>query len=145
MTLTATQTAVLTAAAEHPQGHVVHFPESVKGGARAKVFAGLMSRGLIEPGETHQRITAAGYAALGREAPAPRDSAKGGRRRREHTKQALMVALLSRAAGASLEQLVEATGWQPHSVRGALSLLPKKANVTVRSQKEAGVRIYRAE
>lgn len=35
-------------------------------------------------------------------------------------------ALLRRPSGASLEALCKATGWQPHSVRSALSSLRKK-------------------
>jgi len=41
--------------------------------------------------------------------------------RKKPTKAALVVNLLKRKSGASLEELTRATGWQPHSVRGFLS------------------------
>lgn len=41
------------------------------------------------------------------------------------TKSELLTRLLSRKAGADLAALRDATGWQPHSVRGALSGLRK--------------------
>lgn len=50
------------------------------------------------------------------------------------TKAAILRQLLSRKAGADLAALQTATGWQPHSVRAALSGLRK-----------AGYRIDRAE
>ncbi|WP_271950130.1 DUF3489 domain-containing protein [Ruegeria faecimaris] len=39
-----------------------------------------------------------------------------------------LQALLRRPSGTSLEALCKATGWQPHSVRAALSGLRKKAS-----------------
>jgi len=46
------------------------------------------------------------------------------------TKSALVRKLLSRKAGADLAALQAATGWQPHSVRAALSTL-RKAGYTI--------------
>jgi len=40
---------------------------------------------------------------------------------RPGTKAALILACLKRPKGASLKELVTATGWQPHSIRGFLS------------------------
>ena len=40
---------------------------------------------------------------------------------RPGTKQALMIDMLNRKDGATVAEVVEATGWQPHSVRGAIS------------------------
>lgn len=55
-----------------------------------------------------------------------------------------MVSLLQRPEGANLQLLVEATGWQPHSVRGALSgALKKGRGLPVTSAVADGVRIYR--
>lgn len=61
------------------------------------------------------------------------------------TKQACLVRLLRRKRGATLAELVEATGWQPHSVRGAISgSLKKKLGLAVASEEVAGRgRIYR--
>ncbi len=54
---------------------------------------------------------------------------------RPGTKQALLVELLSRRKGATVTDLQKATGWQPHSVRGAISgALKKKLGLTVTSE-----------
>jgi len=37
------------------------------------------------------------------------------------TKQACLIALLCRRRGATMAEMTAATGWQPHSVRSALS------------------------
>ncbi len=64
---------------------------------------------------------------------------------RPGTKQALMIDLLKRKKGATIEEIVEATGWQPHSVRGAISgTLKKKLGLAVTSERvgDRG-RVYR--
>jgi hypothetical protein len=74
-------------------------------------------------------------ASAGRAAPA----AKTG------TKQALLIDLLKRKAGATIDEVVKATGWQAHSVRGAISgTLKKKLGLDVTSEKVEGRgRVYR--
>ncbi len=64
---------------------------------------------------------------------------------RPGTKQALMIDLLKRKKGATIEEIVEATGWQPHSVRGAISgALKKKLGLAVTSERVGdGSRVYR--
>ena len=63
---------------------------------------------------------------------------------RTDSKQALVVALIKRPEGASMEALINATGWQPHSVRGLLSgAIKKKLGLKVSSQKDGADRIYR--
>ena len=49
---------------------------------------------------------------------------------REETKAAAVQRLLKRKSGATLAHLQKATGWQPHSVRAALSTL-RKAGFTI--------------
>ena len=61
------------------------------------------------------------------------------------TKSALVRRLLSRKSGADLAALQKATGWQPHSVRAALSTL-RKAGYTIDRlppKKDGGVVAYR--
>ena len=64
---------------------------------------------------------------------------------RSGTKQALLVDLLRRKGGAAIAEVVKATGWQPHSVRGAISgTLKKKLGLVVISGKVEGRgRVYR--
>ncbi len=64
---------------------------------------------------------------------------------RKGTKQALLIDLLKRKTGAAIGEIVEATGWQPHSVRGAISgALKKKFGLTVISDNVEGRgRVYR--
>ena len=53
--------------------------------------------------------------------------------------------MLKRPEGATIAQIVEATGWQPHTVRGAFAgALKKRLGLTVTSEKvESGGRVYR--
>ena len=56
---------------------------------------------------------------------------------RDGTKKAKVLALLGRKEGATLSQIMKATGWQAHSVRGFLSgALRKKMGLTIESQKQ---------
>jgi hypothetical protein len=91
------------------------------------------------------------------EAPAkprgPRKAAPPGavtgapRTTRGDTKQAQLIAMLRRPEGATIAQIVEATGWQPHTVRGAFAgALKKRLGLTVTSEKvEGGQRTYRVD
>ena len=68
--------------------------------------------------------------------------AKPGATPKRSTKTDLILALLRRNEGATLDQMVNATGWLPHTTRAALTGLRKKGHV-VTSEKPDGVRIYR--
>ncbi len=72
-------------------------------------------------------------------------STGGGKSAREGSKKALVLDLLRRPDGATLADIMTATGWQAHSVRGFLSgALGKKMGITVESVKSAsGARVYR--
>ncbi|MDT9601078.1 DUF3489 domain-containing protein [Sphingosinicella rhizophila] len=52
-------------------------------------------------------------------------------------------ALLRRPEGASLDEMMNATSWQRHSVRGALAGALKKRGHTIASEKVDGLRRYR--
>ncbi len=64
---------------------------------------------------------------------------------RNGTKQALLVGMLQRPDGATIEQMTAKTGWQPHSVRGFLAgTVKKKLGLAVTSIKVEGRgRVYR--
>jgi DNA-binding MarR family transcriptional regulator len=79
----------------------------------------------------------------------PSDSKPNGRTSlvavRPGTKQALLIDLLKRKKGVTIEKIVAATGWQPHSVRGAISgTLKKRLGLMVTSERPGdGPRRYR--
>ena len=52
------------------------------------------------------------------------------------TKAALVLELLQRDGGATLSELVNATGWLPHTTRAALTSLRKKGNAIDRSKRD---------
>ncbi len=61
------------------------------------------------------------------------------------SKIGVIIDLLARPDGATLEDLAHATGWQAHSVRGALAGSLKKKGYRITSEKRDGVRRYRIE
>ncbi|HWQ57136.1 MAG TPA: DUF3489 domain-containing protein [Bryobacteraceae bacterium] len=76
--------------------------------------------------------------------PSESRSSGTGNGRRPTSKQSQVLGLLKRAQGATLQDIVTATGWQPHSVRGFLSgVVRKKMKLALRSsQSEIGQRAY---
>lgn len=162
MKLTDTQRKLLHAAAHHPEHLLTDFPVNLKGGARLKVLTALQKSGCIHPqgktddGAIRFAITAAGYEALGLQMPHPAPtqtvlptaqpaSTQVSPVTRDGTKQATLIGLLRRPEGATLGQMVEATGWQSHTVRGTLAgALKKKLGLTIVSAKTTGAeRTYR--
>jgi hypothetical protein len=57
----------------------------------------------------------------------------------------IILDMLCRAKGASIKQLQEATGWQPHSIRAVISGFRKKAVTVSRSQAKDGTTLYHAK
>jgi hypothetical protein len=66
-------------------------------------------------------------------------------RTRADSKQSQLIAMLQAPKGASIDEIVKAFGWQPHTVRGAVAgALKKKLGLDVTSEKIAGRgRVYR--
>ncbi|WP_372624734.1 DUF3489 domain-containing protein [Falsiroseomonas sp.] len=69
-------------------------------------------------------------ALAGKPARTPRDPSAP-RKSREGTKQQQVLDLLGRPEGATIAQIVEATGWQPHTVRGFFAGLKKRQGIAV--------------
>lgn len=61
------------------------------------------------------------------------------------TKSATVQKLLSRAKGATLQEITGATYWLPHSVRAFLTGLRKKGTVLVREARPNGETSWRIE
>ena len=141
MKLTDTQRALLEAAAQHPQKKLTNFPDTLKGGARIKVLTAMRNAQLIEASASEPEVyvaTAIGLQEIG-------ITTQPSRTTREGTKQAVLIELLRRAEGATLPQMTEATGWQVHTVRGAMAgALKKKLGLEITSEKQTGTdRVYR--
>ncbi|MDP8988941.1 MAG: DUF3489 domain-containing protein [Acidobacteriota bacterium] len=84
---------------------------------------------------------------LAKNAKAPKRVPKAAKKAgevRDGSKAAKILDLLKRADGATLAELMKATGWQAHSVRGFLSgTVSKKLGLAVTSTKvEDGERTY---
>ncbi len=60
------------------------------------------------------------------------------------TKTEAVLKLLKRKQGATVAQLQKATGWQPHSVRAALTGLRKKDHDIRREKNAKGLTIYKS-
>jgi hypothetical protein len=59
------------------------------------------------------------------------------------TKIDLVMGMINRPSGATLAEIMAATGWQAHSVRGFIAVQPKRLGFKVESFKREGERIYR--
>jgi len=103
--------------------------------------AGLAAIG-IEPEDANP--APAGATVAPTEEPAPDTpiepkAAPKTRTPREGTKQATLIAMLRAPEGATLDEIVAATGWLPHTARGAMSgALKKKLGLKIISDKVDG-------
>ena len=183
--LSDTQAIILSSAAQREDRIALPLPESLRGGAAAKVVGAMLAKGFLEEVDADTRkgepiwretgdghgttlvATDAGLAAIGIE-PEDADSAPAGatgaqtedpapdipaepkaapktRTPREGTKQATLIAMLRAPDGATIEEIMAATGWQSHTVRGAMAgALKKKLGLEVTSEKvENRGRVYK--
>ena len=114
--------------------------------------AGLDALGVVPDGDEPKEIPAerkkAGRASGSRKngkVPARAKPDAKPSSKRPASKQAIIVDLLKRNNGATIDELTAATGWQAHSVRGAISgTLKKKLGLAVSSETLDGRgRVYR--
>ena len=94
------------------------------------------------PGRAKKPATKSRNAKRRKAAAKGRDPANAPR---AGTKQALLTDMLRRKDGATIDQIAEATGWQRHTVRGAIAgAVKKKLGLTVESEKvEDRGRVYK--
>ena len=123
MTLTDTHLVLLSAAAQHADRLLVR-PDALTDKAAQTLAAD-------EPSAPDETGVAADQQPASSHNPRP------------GTKQARIIALLRRAAGASLDELIAATGWLPHTTRAALTGLRQKGYVLAKSTGEDGRTRYR--
>jgi len=177
--LSDTQAMILSAAAQRPERIALPLPESLRGGAAAKVVGAMIAKGLLQEVDTDRRkgepmwretgdghgttlvATDAGLAAIGiepeggdsapvgadelpsveapQDASAETDLAPKARTPRVGTKQAKLIEMLRADGGATIDEIVAALDWRPHTVRGALAgALKKKLGLTITSEKVDG-------
>lgn len=153
--LTDTQLIVLSNAAQ--QGG------KVAKGAAAAVLKALLKRKLLQEveagpddqpwreadGQRYALVLApAGWAAIGAEPPGesiPQEVDRRPASPKARTALAKLTSLLGRKNGVSIAEAVKATGWQAHSIRGAISgTLKKKHGLAIASEATEGRgRVYR--
>lgn len=119
------------------------------------MLEGLINRKLITQIDDDWFIAAEGYDSLGVPCKAPitaevineiiESASLKPSRNRDNTKQAQVIAMLKRPEGATIQQICEATGWKPHTVRGTFAgAFKKKLGLEIVSAKDVdGVRVYR--
>lgn len=134
--LTKTEAKILTNAAA--QGGKITLPDRHTSASRARTLGRFLRDGLVaqEPESEDHVLTRSGYRAVGLEPP---------RVTRAGTKQSLVLELLERGEGASLGELVAATGWLPHTTRAVLSRLRSSGRPLGKSQRPDGATAYRIE
>ena len=163
MALTDTQLILLSAAAQHEE-HLITPPATLKGRAGQNALTSLIRRGLVEERlvsaqQPHWRtdeagqliglqITAAGLTALGLDPPeqtdhdaAPNHLGAAPQHQvapRTGTKQDLLLQLLRQEQGATINDMMAATGWLPHTTRAALTGLRRRGYHLTRTGSGAG-------
>ena len=77
-------------------------------------------------------------------APLPATAKKNATKSSTNNKKAEVIAMMKRSKGATLTEIIEATGWQKHTVRGFVSILGSNGGQKIESSKNAaGERSYR--
>ena len=156
--LTDTQSIILSTACGRDDGMVFPITAKLKGGAVGNVCKSLLKHALLEEvaatdlntvwrhdeerGSITLRATPLAYSTLGiTDDPAPATFIPSGTEplRRTGTKQDTLIAMLRAPEGATIAEIVAATGWLSHTVRGSMSgALKKKLGLIITSEKVDG-------
>ena len=149
LSLTKTETAVLAAGAEHPEGLVV-LPERMTPAGRQRLLGRFLRDRLATERDGEHHVTPAGYKAIDLSPPRRARSANsavatetGGTR--PGRKLEMVRAMLARPDGATLAELVAATGWLPHTTRAALSRIRSAGQPLAKPRRADGTAAYRIE
>ncbi|MGI8742068.1 MAG: DUF3489 domain-containing protein [Bryobacteraceae bacterium] len=100
----------------------------------------------LEPSDTWNGTKHAAKPAkkVGRETQAARSKPAEEPAADRPNKKAEVIAMMKRAKGATLAEIMDITGWQKHTVRGFVSILGSKGGQSVESSKNAaGERTYK--
>jgi Protein of unknown function (DUF3489) len=154
------QAALAKVSADWPLSRFVEIWNSIAGNRQVSKFADrkkavariwaaiqpIAERALASQPEEPKPAKAAKRAKPAKRAKAAKKAAgkKAGDKGERHNKKAEVIAMMKRAKGATLAQIMEATGWQKHTIRGFVSLLGSKGGEKIESSKStAGDRTYR--
>jgi hypothetical protein len=149
-----TQLILLSTASQHPDGSFYPLPASLAdaGDRATKAIAALNKLGFAEERDTRESasvhrtdgdlrygmfVTEAGIKAIGAGPDSNSDqiTTPAAPQPERQSKTATLIALLQRDGGASSAELIEATGWLPHTTRAALTGLRKKGHLIERSKR----------
>jgi cell division septation protein DedD len=104
---------------------------------------GQTSKAEAKPKKEAKGATSATKAKAAKK-PAPAKKAAHKPKSDRTNKKAEVIAMMQRAKGATLDEIVKATGWQRHTVRGFVSILGSKGGEKIESSKNAsGERTYK--
>ena len=158
------QAALAAAAAEWPMSRFVEIWNSIPGNAEVKKFQD-RKKAVARIWKAIQPLASDGRAGAPAEPPKGKKAAKAAKTAKpakkgkaakappakktadkgeRSNKKADVIAMMKRAKGVTLAEIMEATGWQPHTVRGFVSILGSKGGEKIESTKNAaGERTYR--
>ena len=112
--------------------------------ASAVVVATGAKQETAKPKAARQPAKSAKQAKQAKPAKTTAAAKQGGKTSERSNKKAEVIALMKRAKGATLAEILEATGWQKHTVRGFVSILGSQGGHTIESSKNnAGERTYK--
>lgn len=145
-----TQMILLSTASQRDDRSLYPLSDTIAGGTRvSKAISVLVEKALAKERETSDvaathRIdgdirygvfaTDTGLAAIGI-GESENAAAKRAAKRPRQTKNAAVISLLERDDGATLAELIAATGWLPHTTRAALTGLRKKGQAVERTKR----------